>query len=334
MLIRINPYLFRISRGGHFKVSFAKNIFFPLHNSKIQYVKHILHQSLNKVTVSSSWCWGLLSNDPFGVSLQLCQATHKENLHASFLLGETVSLLLTSSQGECILTVSSTSKQMLMKQVAPLFGKGGCMTQKTERPSTCRRKRTSLQIGNHRLISCYHFFAISHGVTPLRWQKKRRTIQTSESKVTANSHWSIWGDHTHKLFWHASHAFDFSQHQQNTRATIQWSIYEREHGSNVTIVYWQSGTVRFIALSSYLVTISCKHVHGTYCPCRTMSQKKKKRWSKIAVTTHMSMTGLHGERLILDFASFSHSFYFVGLQMYMTNRCTHGLLQTSRSCYV
>lgn len=224
-------------------------------------------------------CWysDLSSNDPFGISLQLYLPTRKARSSCFFppWLNSQQGLVLKSTQFDWLVTVRSASKQRLMKRFHP-FDKGGFITQKTESHPPLEGTAAPSKFKTIVLISSsYHFFAISHGVTPLRWQK--RTIQVSELKVTASNHCSSWGWSHNKLFWHTSHASDFSQHKQICELWTSDRIDEGEHGSQVTVFQWQSGTVRFIALSSYLVTVSCKLVHGTCCPCRPKRRQTKKK---------------------------------------------------------
>lgn len=178
-----------------------KNTFFPLHNPKIHYVKHILHQSLNTVRLSSSWCCSLSLNDPFGISLQLCQATHIENLHASFLLGEQ------STRACCWYPPKLNASWLWAVQAKRcwcnrwhLFCQRWLHDPENWKAIHLQKELLSPQIGNHRLISCYHFFAISHGVTPLRWQKKnnsdiwiKKSQQTATGAYEAITHTSCFG---------------------------------------------------------------------------------------------------------------------------------------------
>lgn len=92
-------------------------------------------------------------------------------------------------------------KPMLINRWDPLWSEGPRIPQ-AWKPSTCSWNAIPQKFkASFYAPLVYLFLAMSHGVTPLRWQKEM--TQKLESKVTANSHsWS----HS-KQVWHTNSCF-------------------------------------------------------------------------------------------------------------------------------
>lgn len=96
---------------------------------------------------------------------------------------------------------------------------------------------------------------MSHGVTPLRWQKEQRlscSLRTCEVACKRL--------HLHK--------------QGRHRVMLVLEGFSRWGGREW--VFLGNVCYMFIALSPYLVTISCKLFHGTFCPCIRQAPNRKR----------------------------------------------------------
>lgn len=156
---------------------------------------HILRQSLHKamlilqLRLESVIKWGIWC-------LSATLSIYSQSLHASFLLGETPRWAhCWNPPDENVLGLWAVQASTGWRAVVTLFDKGDRRIQKTERhlpsegTSFPSKIETIFKFPPH-----YHFFAISHGVIPFRWQKE--WFRHLELKITANSHWRIWEDHT------------------------------------------------------------------------------------------------------------------------------------------
>lgn len=95
---------------------------------------------------------------------------------------------------------------------------------------------------------------MSHGVTPLRRQKEQRLSCSQRTSEAACKRL-----HLHKQGWHGVMLV--------LEGVSRWGGREWVFLGNVCYT--------FIALSPYLVTISCKLFHGTFCPCNQQAPNRK-----------------------------------------------------------